>query len=223
VNCPLIRDLNIIKKYKKNNNNNYHYHCCHISSKDSVDLIRKAKNDHLNITAEVTPHHLFMCDDDFLTVDSNNKMNPPIRELCDREALIDGINDGTLDCIATDHAPHLESLKRMSIDIAPFGVVGLETAFPLLYTYLVIKRKNLSLSKLINLLSINPANIFSLKPSLIKENEKANLTAIDLDNIKKVELKNFYSFGKNTPFNNLELRGWPILTMCNGKIAYEKM
>ena len=139
-----------------------HYHVCHISTKESVRAVRDAKRAGINVTAEVTPHHLILCDEDIPSLDSNYKMNPPLRGALDREALIQGILDGTIDFIATDHAPHTKEEKAEGMALAPFGIVGLETAFPLLYTHFV-EKGILSIGQLVNLLTVKPANSFGLK------------------------------------------------------------
>jgi dihydroorotase len=138
-----------------------HYHVCHISTKESVRVVRDAKRAGINVTAEVTPHHLLLCEDDIPGLDTNYKMNPPLRGKADQAALIEGLLDGTIDFIATDHAPHAIEEKDKGMQLAPFGIVGLETAFPLLYTHLVLTEK-LTLKQLIDFLTIEPAKAFGL-------------------------------------------------------------
>lgn len=206
------RDLLLVRE------TNCRYHVCHVSAKESVELIRKAKGEGLPVTAEVTPHHLLLCDED--VKDANDKMNPPLREKSDQEALLEGILDGTIDVIATDHAPHGVEEKRKGLEEAPFGIVGLETAFPLLYTHLVCEGK-LSLEQLIQLMSKNPGQAFGMhKTGQIKEGYAANLVLIDLITEKKVDENRFLSKGRNTPFSGWQLKGWPVWTMMEGKVIY---
>lgn len=197
-----------------------HYHVCHISAKESVQLIREAQAKGISVTAEVTPHHLVLIDED--VKDSQGKMNPPLRAHADREALIAGIIDGTIAMIATDHAPHSEEEKARGLELAPFGIVGLETAFALLYTKLV-QPGIISLTKLIQLLSMNPANMFQLYDrGCIAVGKQADLTIIDLNKTATVDPKTFVSLGKNTPFTGMELQGWPVMTLVDGKIVYKE-
>ena len=198
-----------------------HYHVCHISTKESVRVVRDAKRAGINVTAEVTPHHLLLCDEDIPGLDPNYKMNPPLRGKEDRDALIEGLRDGTIDFIATDHAPHTEEEKSGTIQEAPFGIVGLETAFPLLYTHLV-EKKIISLEELIDFLTRKPAEAFKLPYGTIKEGAFADLTIIDLEKEEKIDPQTFVSKGKNTPFTGWECKGWPVMTMVEGKIVWEK-
>ncbi|MGL5296628.1 MAG: dihydroorotase [Culicoidibacterales bacterium] len=197
-----------------------HYHVCHISAKESVQLIREAQAKGIQATAEVTPHHLVLIDED--VVDSQGKMNPPLRSSADRDALIGGINDGTIAMIATDHAPHSDEEKARGIELAPFGIVGLETAFPLLYTQLV-KTNQTSLSNLIALMTKNPASIFNMSDrGELAVGKQADITIIDLEKKARVDSNTFVSLGKNTPFNGMELQGWPVCTIVDGHIVYQE-
>lgn len=198
-----------------------HYHVCHVSTKESVRVIRDAKKANINVTAEVTPHHLLMNEDDITTNDTNFKMNPPLRAKEDQEALLEGLLDGTLDFIATDHAPHAEEEKKMGFLKAPFGIVGLETAFSLLYTKLV-KTNKMTLKQLINYLTIKPASVFNLPYGTLEENAYADLTVLDLEKETKIDKERFYSKGKNSPFHNWEITGLPILTVADGNIVYKE-
>ena len=199
---------------------NCHYHVCHVSSKESVRVIRDAKRAGIHVTAEVTPHHLLLNEEDILTDDPDFKMNPPLRGKEDQAALLDGLLDGTLDFIATDHAPHTKKEKAVGFRNAPFGIVGLETAFPLLYTYLV-KTKKLTLEQLIGFLTKEPANAFDLPYGKIAENEVADLVLINLDKQETIDKKDFVSKSSNTPFHNWDVTGIPLLTIAAGKIVYE--
>lgn len=198
-----------------------HYHVCHISSKQSVRLVREAKARGQQVTCEVTPHHLLLCDEDIPALDANWKMNPPLRSREDREALIEGLLDGTIDMIATDHASHTVEEKQMGIEKAPFGIVGLETAFPLLYTYLVCKQKILTLKQLIDLMTIKPANVFQLPYGRLEEGSNADLTVLDLEKEDVIDPSTFLSKGKNTPFSGWKVKGWPVLTMLGGSVTYQ--
>lgn len=198
-----------------------HYHVCHVSTKESVRVIRDAKAAGIHVTAEVTPHHLLLTEADVTEDDANFKMNPPLRSKEDLDALLEGLLDETIDFIATDHAPHGEEEKAEGFLTAPFGIVGLETAFPLLYTHLVQTNK-MSLNQLINCLAGKPAEVFQLPYGTLQETEHADLTLIDLDKKKTIDKETFYSKGKNTPFHNWEVSGVPILTMVEGKIVYEE-
>ncbi|HLR40434.1 MAG TPA: dihydroorotase [Virgibacillus sp.] len=198
-----------------------HYHVCHVSTKESVRVIRDAKKAGIHVTAEVTPHHLLLNEQDILTADPNFKMNPPLRSKADQQALIDGLLDGTIDFIATDHAPHAEVEKAAGFLKAPFGIVGLETAFPLLYTHLV-KTNKITLHQLVDWLTIKPAEVFRLPFGRLEENEIADLTLINLDKEATIDKEDFYSKGKNSPFHHWAVKGIPVLTIVEGKIAYRE-
>lgn len=199
-----------------------HYHVCHISAKESVRLVRDGKRAGVNVTCEVTPHHLLLCDEDISdNLDTNWKMNPPLRSREDRAALIAGLKDGTIDMIATDHAPHTAEEKANGIDRAPFGIVGLETAFPLLYTHLV-QTGELSLKTLVELLTVKPAGAFGLPYGRLEVGAPADLTVIDLETEKTIDPTTFASKGTNTPFTGWACKGWPILTLVDGKIVHQE-
>ncbi len=189
------------------------YHVCHISTKESVELIRQAKAKGLDVTCETGPHYLTM-DDSFLQEDGRFKMNPPLRDRSDREALIAGIVDGTIDMIATDHAPHSAEEKSKGLSGSAFGVVGIETAFPVLYTHLVLT-EIITLEKLIALLSTNPRKRFGIPLG-------NDYTVWDLSKEIVVDPADFLSKGKATPFAGWKLKGECLLTVCNGKAVYKK-
>lgn len=189
------------------------YHVCHISTKESVDLIRKAKSQGVNITCETAPHYLILDEND-LQEDGKFKMNPPLRLKEDRLALIEGLKDGTIDMIATDHAPHSSEEKSKGLAGSAFGIVGLETAFASLYTHLV-KTNIITLDKLINLMCVNPRKRFNI-------NMDKCFTVWNLNDKSVVDSSKFYSKGKATPFEGKEFYGTCIATVCNGKIAYAK-
>jgi len=194
------------------------YHVCHISTKEGVRIIREAKKRGVNVTCEVTPHHLLLTENDVL--DGNSKMNPPVRELKDKYALISGLLDGTIDMISTDHAPHTMSEKEKGLKDAPFGIVGLETAFPLIYTNLV-ETGIATLQDAIKWFSLNPAKRLNLDYGKLIKGRIADLTIIDLNKEKAIDKTQFASKGKNTPFNGWVCKGWPIITIVNGKIIYQ--
>ena len=187
------------------------YHVCHISTKESVDLIRKAKAEGLNVTCETGPHYLVM-DDTMLQEDGRFKMNPPLRSPEDREALVQGILDGTIDMIATDHAPHSAEEKARGLEKSAFGVVGIETAFQILYTYLV-KPGILSMEKLVEVLCDNPRKRFGLPLGL-------DYSIWDLEAEETVNPETFLSMGKATPFEGWKVNGKCMATVCGGKVVY---
>lgn len=189
------------------------YHVCHISTKETVDIIRKAKARGVDVTCETAPHYLLM-DDNMLKEDGWFKMNPPIRDKADRDALIEGIKDGTIDCIATDHAPHSREEKAKGLEKSAFGIVGLETAFPLLYTELVLKGV-ISMERLMELLVVNPRDRFD-----IPMGEDFSVWALDEE--YEIDPKEFLSKGRATPFAGWKVKGRCKMTVCNGKIVYKE-
>ncbi|WP_088105026.1 dihydroorotase [Halalkalibacter urbisdiaboli] len=198
-----------------------HYHVCHVSTKESVRVIRDAKRAGIKVTAEVSPHHLLLCDEDIPGLDTNFKMNPPLRAKEDREALFEGLLDGTLDFIATDHAPHTEEEKSQSMELAPLGIVGLETAFPLLYTNFV-KTNKITLKQLLDWMTVIPAKTFGLEYGTLNDGALADITVIDLEEVTDINKDEFLSKGKNTPFHGWTCQGWPIYTFVNGEKVWEK-
>lgn len=198
-----------------------HYHVCHVSTKESVRVIRDAKRAGAHVTAEVTPHHLLLCEDNIPSPDTNYKMNPPLRAMADRQALIEGLLDGTIDFIATDHAPHAKEEKALGMERSPFGIVGLETAFPLLYTNLV-ENDILSLKELVDLLTVKPCEAFDLPFGVLANGMVADLTAIDLADVQTIDPGAFASKGRNTPFTDWTCKGWPVLTMSAGEMVLQK-
>lgn len=196
-----------------------HYHVCHVSTEQSVRLIREAKKIGINVTAEVCPHHLILADEDIPGLDANWKMNPPLRSRRDVEACIKGLEDGTIDIIVTDHAPHSEEEKAKGMELAPFGIVGFETAFPLLYSKFVATGK-WSLSFLVEKMTAEPARVFRLNTGRLEEGAPADITVIDLDTKRAVDPSEFASKGRNTPFTGWELTGWPVMTFVDGKKVY---
>lgn len=188
------------------------YHVCHISTKESVELIRQAKARGVNVTCETAPHYLVLCDED-IQEDGRFKMNPPLRSREDKQALIEGINDGTIDMIATDHAPHSAKEKGRGLEKSLMGVVGLETAFPVLYTELV-KKNIITLDRLVELMSFKPKERFGIDT----ENDFA---VFDISEAYKIDPENFLSMGRATPFAGREVFGRCLLTVHNGKVVYK--
>ena len=182
--------------------------------------MRFAKAQGIHVPAEVSPHHLILCDMDISDDNTNFKMNPPIRSEVDRAACVQGLLDGTIDVIATDHAPHHEDEKAWGIETAPFGIVGLETAFPLMYTKFV-KTGKMTLKQLIDCMSKKPATIFNLPYGTLEVGAVADITIIDLDKEMEIDSSQFLSKGKNTPFNGYNVSGWPVMTLVGGKVVYK--
>lgn len=204
---PIKRDLELCRQ------TGCAYHVCHISCKESVELIRQAKAQGIDVTCETGPHYLILTDED-LKEDGRFKMNPPLRSKEDRQALIEGVLDGTIDMIATDHAPHSQEEKSRGLEKSAFGIVGIETAFQLLYTHLV-KKNIISLERLVELLAVNPRKRFGIEYD-------NSFTVWDLDKKTVINPSDFLSMGKATPFEGEEVFGECELTVCNGKTAYKK-
>ncbi|MBL4575655.1 MAG: dihydroorotase [Opitutaceae bacterium] len=197
-----------------------HIHLQHISSATSVDIIRRAKQRQIRITAEATPHHLHLTDESLATYDTNFKMNPPLRTEADRQAIIEGIKDGTLDCVATDHAPHTNYEKDQEFDYAPFGIVGLETSLPI--TLEVLHREAaMSLSDTISLLTDKAAAVLNLEGGNIKTGARADITIFDPDETRTVDPDKLLSKSKNSPWIGCEMKGRVKLTIVGGKIVYD--
>ncbi len=197
-----------------------HYHVCHVSTKESVRIIRDAKRAGIKVTAEVTPHHLVLDENNITEKDPNFKMNPPLRGEDDREALIAGLLDGTLDFIATDHAPHHEDEKAAGIETAPFGIVGIENAFQLVYTKLV-KTGVFTLQQVIDWMTVKPSKVFKLDSGTLETGKAADLTLIDLNREYTLDKNEFLSKSKNTPFHGETLQSDIAMTIADGKIVYD--
>ena len=192
-------------------------HLAHLSARESVALLRWAKDCGINLTAEVTPHHLLLTDEAVQEFNTDAKVNPPLRSTADRDALLEGLQEGLIEIIATDHAPHRPEEKSRDFLSAPFGIVGLETAFPLLWSKMV-ERGLLSLSELVKCLSTAPAHLLGVPGGHLAPGTPADLVVIDPQKEIVVRPENFYSRGKNTPFRNWRLKGAPVLTMVDGDI-----
>ncbi len=204
---PIERDLKLVEE------TGCKYHICHISTKESVELIRQAKAKGLDVTCETGPHYLIFDDND-LQEDGRFKMNPPLRSKEDKLALIEGIKDGTIDMIATDHAPHSQEEKSKGLSGSAFGIVGLETAFQLMYTHFV-KTGEITLEKLIELMAINPRKRFNIPLN-------TDYTVWDLNREYTINPDDFLSKGKAMPFEGMKVNGECVLTVCNGNVVYKK-
>lgn len=197
-------------------------HLCHVSTKSSVDLIRIAKKEGVRVTAEVCPHHFALTSDDILRDDPNFKMNPPLRTKADRDALIEGLKDGTIDCISTDHAPHSASEKAGSFRTAANGIVGLETSYSLAVTKLV-DTGILTPLDLVKVMSTNPAKIAHLPlRGRLQEGMQADITIADPEKEYVIDKSRFFSKGKNTPFDGWKVRGKVRMTIVDGEVVYEE-
>lgn len=197
-----------------------HYHVCHVSTKESIDLIRYAKQQGINVTCEVTPHHLLLADADIKEDDAEFKMNPPLRRRVDQQACLVGLLDGTIDCIATDHAPHTDAEKKQGFLNSPNGIVGSETAFALLYTHFV-KTGIFTLTQLIDWLTVKPQTVFNLENAgLLKVGDPADIAVFDIDHQDIIRPEQFFSKGHNTPFVGDQVYGMTKKTFVDGKLVY---
>ena len=201
----IARDLELVKKL------GCKYHVCHVSAKESVEVIREAKRQGVDVTCETAPHYLTMTDLD-LKEEGRFKMNPPIRGEADRLALIEGLKDGTVDMIATDHAPHSAEEKSRGLEKSNMGVVGIETSFPVMYTYLV-KTGVMTLEELVDVMSVKPRSRFGIESD-------AGFTVFDLGDEYDIDPDDFVSMGKSTPFSGVRVSGRCLATIYDGKVAY---
>jgi len=197
-----------------------HVHIAHVSTRGAVEIIRKAKSGGIRVTAEVTPHHLSLTVSDVPDIGADAKMNPPLGTEDDRRALIEGLADGTIDCIATDHAPHTPREKSQKLERAPFGVIGLETSFAVAYTRLV-RPGAIGLARLVDAMSRIPREIYHLEPVALKIGSRADLVLVDLEKSWTVEPGKFQSRARNCPFKGMELYGKVLWTMYRGRILWE--
>ena len=204
---PIARDLKLAKE------TGCAYHVCHISTKESVELIRVAKAEGVDVTCETAPHYLVLCDED-LCEEGRFKMNPPLRSAADRDALIEGILDGTIDMIATDHAPHSQEEKARGLEKSAFGIVGLETAFPIMYTEFV-KTGKMTLERLVDLMCLNPRRRFGITSD-------AGYTVWNVETEYSVNPEEFATLGRATPFEGRRVFGENLLTVLGGSIVYRK-
>ncbi len=193
-------------------------HICHVSTAGSVRLIRAAKKRGVKVTAEVTPHHFILTDEAVGRYDTNAKMNPPLRGKKDREAVIEGLKDGTLDAIATDHAPHSEDEKKVEFDLAPFGIVGLETALPL--SLKLVEDGALTINQMISKLTNSPSDVLNLGKGTLKIGDDADVVIFDPEQEITIDRESFHSKSKNSPFDGWKLKGKVNYTIVNGEIVY---
>jgi dihydroorotase len=196
-----------------------HIHIQHISARRSVELVREGKQRGARVTAEATPHHLALNEEAVLEFDTNAKVAPPLRSEDDREAVVEGLVDGTIDVLATDHAPHTDIEKDMVITEAPFGLIGLETAFPVCYNVLV-RGEKMDLNTMISRLTVNPARILRLDKGTLSAGADADVTIVDLNLEKKITREGFFSKSYNCPFIGWHLCGFPVKTIVDGRIVY---
>ena len=209
------RDLDLVRE------TGCRYHVCHVSTKESVALIRKAKAEGLPVSCETGPHYLLLTDED-LQDDGRFRMNPPIRSAADRDALIEGLLDGTVDCIATDHAPHSAQEKSGGLRGSLNGIVGLETAFPVLYTQLA-EPGLVPLETLLRALCVRPRELFGLPGGVLEEGAPADVTVLDLNRPHVIDSGSFRSLGRATPFDGWGVSAAVALTLCGGEIAYHDL
>ncbi|MBR6788167.1 MAG: dihydroorotase [Clostridia bacterium] len=212
--AQVVRDLKMVKE------TGVKYHVCHVSAKETVWAIRRAKQEGIDVTCETGPHYLLLTDMD-LQEDGRFKMNPPLRGEEDRKALLEGILDGTIDMIATDHAPHSAEEKGKGLSGSLMGVVGLESAFQMMYTYLVLEKKVLTMEQLVHLMCIAPRERFGIEGGL-QIGQSADIAVIDPETEGTVDPDAFLSKGRATPFAGMKTRGDIVMTMCRGEIVYQR-
>ncbi len=195
-----------------------HIHLCHVSTRGSIELVRIAREKGINVSCEVTPHHLTLSDEILGDYDADTKVNPPLRSIEHIQALIEALQDGTIDCIATDHAPHHREAKDCEFQLAAMGISGLETAVAVIMDRLV-GQGLLDMFDMVRLFTCGPAEILDLDRGTLEIGKPADITIIDPEAVRKVEPEKFYSKGKNTPFKGMDLKGWPVITIVNGNIV----
>ena len=208
----ILRDISIAEA------TNSHLHICHVTTKKSVEIIRDAKNRGVRVTAEATPHHFTLSEDDIKNCDANYKMNPPLRFREDVEAIILGLKNNVIDVIATDHAPHSEKEKSLGFKKAPFGIIGLETALPLSLN--LVHKKIISLSDLIYKMSTRPSEIININRGSLKKGSIADIVIFDMNAKNKIDKSTMYSKSKNTPFHGFNLKGRVVRTIVGGRTVF---
>ncbi len=196
------------------------FHVAHVSTSGAVELIRRAKDEGLQVTAEVTPHHLILTDEAVRSFDTNTKMYPPLRSAADVEVLRQAIKDGTIDVIATDHAPHNIAEKELEYDLAPSGISGLETALPLVLE--LVRQEVLTLKEALLKLTYMPAKIMKLDKGILAPGKDADITIIDLEHEYTIDVHRFHSLGKNSPFHQWTVKGRAVFTIAGGKVVYQQ-
>jgi dihydroorotase len=197
-----------------------HLHLAHVSTAKSLEMIRKAKDWGIRVTAEVTPHHLVLDEKAVLELGANAKMNPPLRPKEDLLALQEGLKDGTVDAVASDHAPHHPDEKASSLAEAPFGVIGLETTLPVMLS--LVDQERIGLERAIELLTVGPARAMGLDAGTLQVGRQADLVIVDPDRTFRVDARSFRSKGRNCPFDGWSVRGRILFTMVGGKVVYEE-
>jgi dihydroorotase len=197
-------------------------HIAHVSAKETIEAVRSAKKRGVSVTCETAPHYIAGTDEMVIGYDTNTKVNPPLRTEADRLAIIEGIVDGTIDCIVTDHAPHHLDDKRVEYSLAANGISGIEVSFTMSYTYLV-KPGHISMERLLELMCYKPLELLKQDASGLSEGGAANITVVDLSREYEIEPKKFVSKGKNNPFGGWRVTGEPVGTIVNGKTAYWKV
>lgn len=215
----LTEDLQIIRDIAISEATGCPYHICHMSTEGGVKALKRAKEDGIKVSGEVTPHHLLLTEED-LREEGRYKMNPPLRSREDREALLEGLRAGVIECIATDHAPHTKEEKERGLEGSSFGIVGLETSFSLLYTHLV-RKGHLSLERLIDAMTVGPSKVMSLPCGSLLKGSSADLVFIDLEKEWIIKSADFESKGKSTPFDNWAVKGKVETVMLDGKFIVE--
>ncbi len=194
-------------------------HICHLSTRESLRWVRIGKQDGVRISCEVAPHHFTLTDEEVRTYDTNFKMNPPLRSRADVDAMLEGLSDGTVDCIATDHAPHTRLDKEVPFDEAANGIIGLETSIPLVWNFLV-RKGVIDESRAVELMSVNPSRILGLDRGTLKKDAVADVTLIDPERKVTVDVSKFKSKSRNCPYKGWELTGAPTMTIVSGKIVF---
>ncbi|HSR66890.1 MAG TPA: dihydroorotase [Acidobacteriota bacterium] len=197
-----------------------HAHICHISTAEALQHVRRGKEDGIAVTTEVCPHHFTLADADIENYDTNYKMSPPLRTPRDVEAMLEGLRDGSIDCIATDHAPHTSLEKDTTFEEAAFGIIGLETSLPLCVEHL-LRKEVVSLPRLVQLMSVNPARILGLERGTLKKGSVADVTVFDAERQVTVDSNAFKSKSRNTPYQGWVLHGLPVLTIVSGRIVHD--
>lgn len=219
---PSAAEYNIVKRdIEMAKATNSRLHICHVSTKESLEYIKEAKRDGVKVTVEICPHHFILTDADVDPANAYSKVNPPLRSKNDVKAMLEGIKNGDIDCIVTDHAPHDEATKKVSYSKAAFGISGIETSFALSYTYLVEKGV-ISLNRLIALMSYEPSQLISKDRGNIEVGKVADIAIIDTEASYTIDSSQFKSKGKNTPFNGYEVFGVIDYTLVNGKVVYRR-
>lgn len=196
-----------------------HVHICHISTAESVDWVRRAKEQGVSVTCEVTPHHLSLADEALRNYDTNYKMNPPLRTRRDLDALLEALADGTIDCIATDHAPHHRLDKEVTFEEAANGIIGLESSVPVCCEFLIGQRV-ISLSRLVELMSVNPSRILKLDRGTLREGSVADITVLDPARDVTIDVESFKSKSRNCPYDGMRLHGQSMMTIVKGRIVW---